>query len=283
MHKSRTTELKLPNRSATVIIANKVPSRIEDHGDQDQLDQDQRDQGQGDQVQRDQVREDLSSSTMIGSYNTGPFAFAPLVDDVTNQQTPEQPEQSRGFSLLLELQARQEEGEESNEEAGDEQNEDGEDFNEEGENSDKENKKPGEEAEESNEEGEIHSEEEEELAALLDQGNEVGEMMMLMEANASQATSNKIELSCSPPAPTERILIDRCTSPLCPVPSTIPHNRGLYLHNDQLNPYGENHIFGLSNPPPAVWFMIDRMRNGIERPMDLDAVMAFRRNHVFRS
>ncbi|MCJ1260267.1 Bromodomain and PHD finger-containing protein 1 [Lobaria immixta] len=268
MHKSRTTELKLPNRSATVIIANKKHSRIED---------------QGDQVQGDQVLEELSSPTMIGSYNTGPFALEPLVDDATNQQTPEQPGQSRGFSLLLELQARQEEGEETNEEAGDEQNEEGEDFNEEGENSDKENKKPGEEAEESNEEGEIHSEEEEELAPLLEQGNEVGEMMMLMEANGSQATSLKMELSSPPPAPTERISIDRCTSPLCPVPSTIPHNRGLYLHNDQLNPYGENHIFGLSNPPPAVWFMIDRMRSGTEQPVDLSTVMAFRRNHVFRS
>lgn len=205
---------------------------------------------------------------MIGNYNTGPFALGPLVDDATNQQTPEQPGRSRGFSLLLELQALQEEGEETYEE---------------GENFDKETKKPGEEAEESNEEGEIHSEEEEQLTPLLEQGNEVGEMMMLMEANASEATSNKIEFSCPPPAPTERILIDRCTSPLCPVPSTIPHNRGLYSHNDQLNPYGENHIFGLSNPPPAVWFMIDRMRNGIERPMDLDAVMTFRRNHVFRS
>lgn len=118
---------------------------------------------------------------------------------------------------------------------------------------------------------------EEEDTPLLEQGNEAGEMMEWMETCAA----NERDVPSLLPGPTERILIDRCTSPLCPVPSTIPHDRGVYLHNDEVNQRPESYIFGLSNPPPEVWLMIGRLNSGTAQPGDFDAVMAFVRNHTF--
>ncbi|MCJ1266811.1 hypothetical protein MMC22_006696 [Lobaria immixta] len=120
---------------------------------------------------------------------------------------------------------------------------------------------------------------EEEDTPLLEQGNEAGEMMEWMETSAA----NERDVPSLLPGPTERILIDRCTSPLCPVPSTIPHDRGVYLHNDEVNQRPESYIFGLSNPPPEVWLMIGRVNSGTAQPGDFDAVMAFVRNHAFLS
>lgn len=72
---------------------------------------------------------------------------------------------------------------------------------------------------------------------------------------------------------------NRCTSALCPVPAEIPHERGLYLHDGQPNQRAESAVFGLSNPPPSVWLMIDRVQDGVEDPRDLIAIEAFVRIH----
>ncbi|MCJ1263996.1 hypothetical protein MMC22_003867 [Lobaria immixta] len=119
------------------------------------------------------------------------------------------------------------------------------------------------------------NEEEEEFTPLLEQGNEAGEMMESMDTCAS----NERDVPALLPGPTERILIDRCTSPLCPVPSTIPHARGVYLHDGHVNQRSEIYILGRSNPPPAVWLMVDRLNSGTAQPGDEEAVMAFLRNH----
>lgn len=102
---------------------------------------------------------------------------------------------------------------------------------------------------------------------------EAGDSIGSTAANAPEAASL---------APMQqRIIIDRCTSPFCPVSS--PHNRGLYLYNGQ---FASSEViglfqFGLSNPPPDVWQMIGRMYLKAEFPMDWQAVDAFIRNHTF--
>ncbi|MCJ1464541.1 hypothetical protein MMC07_003154 [Pseudocyphellaria aurata] len=72
-------------------------------------------------------------------------------------------------------------------------------------------------------------------------------------------------------------LFERCTSPLCPVPTL--HDRGLYLHEGRLP---RRYRFGMSNPPPEVWEMVDRLQEGIEQPGDQEVVDAFSRNHRFQ-
>lgn len=103
-----------------------------------------------------------------------------------------------------------------------------------------------------------------------------------LEADDSVESTGASAPEIASPAPMqERIIVDRCTSPLCPVPN--PHNRGLYLHNGQFQPDEVIGMFqfGLSNPPPHVWQMMGRMYLKAEFPMDWEAVDAFIRNHTF--
>lgn len=105
-----------------------------------------------------------------------------------------------------------------------------------------------------------------------EQENTAGDMMAWMEENEYEAPSLL-------PGPTERIFIDRCTSPLCPVPATIPHERGAYYHNNIPYQGAHRYLFGISNPPPAAWLMIDRLINGTPRAGDREVIQAFIRNH----
>lgn len=88
------------------------------------------------------------------------------------------------------------------------------------------------------------------------------------------------EVSSIPSAPTQQP--DRCTSRSCPIPSTIPHNRGLYLHEGQANRYPERwELFGLSNPPSGIWRRVDRVLHQMAQPGDHETVEAFARHHRF--
>lgn len=100
--------------------------------------------------------------------------------------------------------------------------------------------------------------------------NEAGEMMEWMELN-----------SLIPGTDEENLVPERCTSPYCPVPTTISHSRGLYLHDGQPNQVAERFRFGQSNPPPAVWLMVHRLNSPTEQPGDRVAVDGFIRNHTF--
>lgn len=79
----------------------------------------------------------------------------------------------------------------------------------------------------------------------------------------------------------EGIWNNRCISPWCPVPTTIPHERGFYQHNGQPNRHFGSVLFGLSNPPPAVWHMVTRVYTGTGTAEDRVAIDAFARNHKF--
>lgn len=80
----------------------------------------------------------------------------------------------------------------------------------------------------------------------------------------------------------EGIQINRCISPWCPVPTTVLHERGLYQNNGQPNRHFEIVLFGQSNPPPAVWHMVNRVYTGIGTAKDRAAIDAFARNHKFK-
>lgn len=72
---------------------------------------------------------------------------------------------------------------------------------------------------------------------------------------------------------------NRCMSALCPVAAEFPHDRGLYLHHGQPSQRTESAVFGMSNPPPSVWLMVDRILDGFEQPGDLRAINAFLELH----
>lgn len=105
----------------------------------------------------------------------------------------------------------------------------------------------------------------------MEQGNEAGDAMQWMEANAAEAAPNE--------SAALRMTYHRCTSPSCPV-RTIPHESGIYLHDGELNGELRSYSFGLSNPPPAVWHMVHRLETGTGQPGDQEAVDSFTRNHA---
>ncbi|MCJ1423855.1 hypothetical protein MMC29_001740 [Sticta canariensis] len=106
----------------------------------------------------------------------------------------------------------------------------------------------------------------------MEQRDEAGDAMRWMEANAAEAAPDESEEL--------RMIYDRCTSPSCPVPPTIPHERGIYLHDGEFNGELREYPFGLSNPPPAVWQMVHRLEAGTGQPGDQEAVDSFTRNHA---
>lgn len=109
--------------------------------------------------------------------------------------------------------------------------------------------------------------------ALIAEGSGAGDFMEWIRANFPRTAPNDEEASSGlmlPPI--------RCTSPSCPVPSTIPHYQGLYLHDGEPS-RGLQFLLGPSNPPPDVWRMFTRLYVRIERPGDREAVSAFLRNH----
>lgn len=113
---------------------------------------------------------------------------------------------------------------------------------------------------------------------ILEPGeNEAGEEMGWMEAtNAVEADRDEIDRENGE----QRILLDPCTSPTCPITtSIIPHDRGLYLHNGELNQEHQAWPWGLSNPPPMIWRMARRLEAGTGQPGDQDVVASFVRNH----
>ena len=107
-------------------------------------------------------------------------------------------------------------------------------------------------------------------------GNEAGEAMEWMEVtNAVEAARRENESGSEE----QRMLVDPCTSPTCPLKSNIPHDRGLYLHNGKLNPDRQFQPWGLSNPPPMIWRMARRLEAGTAQPGDFEATSSFVRNH----
>ena len=86
-----------------------------------------------------------------------------------------------------------------------------------------------------------------------------------------------------PDAPAQPILVERCTSPTCPVPNTIIHARGPYLHTVEPRMEIGVYPFGLSIPPPPVWDMAHRLYSGDEQPGDREAVESFTRNHSWNA
>lgn len=110
---------------------------------------------------------------------------------------------------------------------------------------------------------------------LLVQGNDAGDMIGWMAARPSGSIF-------AAPAPRERIILDRCTSPTCPIVKTELHERGLYLFAGELNQSVVRLPWGLSNPPPAIWEMARRVYGGgAEQPGDRVAIEGFVRNHAW--
>ena len=106
----------------------------------------------------------------------------------------------------------------------------------------------------------------------------LADFMAWVRANFPRTTPNDEDVSMSsgsmlPPT--------RCTSPSCPVPSTIPHYLGLYLHDGEPSS-GLRFLQGPSNPPPDVWRMFTRLCVRTERPGDREAVGSFLRNHYIQ-
>lgn len=112
---------------------------------------------------------------------------------------------------------------------------------------------------------------------LEQRGNEAGEAMEWAEAtNAVEAARNEDKSDSEE----QRMVIDPCTSPTCPLTTTIiPHNRGIYLHDGELNPEKQLWPWGLSNPPPMIWRMARRLAAGAGLPGDDQVVASFVRNH----
>ncbi|MCJ1422219.1 hypothetical protein MMC29_000098 [Sticta canariensis] len=109
--------------------------------------------------------------------------------------------------------------------------------------------------------------------ALIAEGSGAGDFMEWIRANFPRTAPDGGEVSSGLMLPPTR-----CTSPSCPVPSTIPHYQGLYLHDGEPS-RGLQFLLGPSNPPPDVWRMFTRLYVRIERPGDREALSAFLRNH----
>lgn len=109
--------------------------------------------------------------------------------------------------------------------------------------------------------------------ASIAEGRRAVEFMEWVRANFPRTAPDDGEVSAGLMMPPTR-----CTSPSCPVPSTIPHYLGLYLHDGE--PSGAlQFLQGPSIPPPDVWRMFTRLCVRIERPGDREAVGSFLRNH----
>lgn len=115
------------------------------------------------------------------------------------------------------------------------------------------------------------------------QGEDANDDQDQDEPIEDQPEDDQEEEEEDPSEPDEPPPRDRCTSPLCPVPTNIPHDRGLYLHDGQPNLRLRRYQFGISNPPPAAWIMFDRMLTNAEQREDREAFNAFVRNHAFQA
>ncbi|MCJ1462217.1 hypothetical protein MMC07_000817 [Pseudocyphellaria aurata] len=133
-------------------------------------------------------------------------------------------------------------------------------------------------------EGKPWSPEHEKPTPSLEQGSESSEMASMKQTarncdHIDHDTRNPSHVKLSTIAH-ERIFVDQCTSPWCPVPRTIPHERGFYAHG-HFTPQVGREWWGLSDPPPAVWLMADRIKNRTEQPGDRMAVAGFVQEHKF--
>lgn len=98
--------------------------------------------------------------------------------------------------------------------------------------------------------------------------------------NSPPSFSAPATLPLAGPERRERIILDRCTSPTCPIDKIELHERGLYLFAGQFNQRTARLPWGLSNPPPAIWDTARRVYGGNEQPGDRAVIEGFVRNHA---